>query len=670
MSRVPFFLPLLFSLAIPALAASVGKIEVSAGDIVLIHAGAAATPAPGAPLMANDIVRTGAGASARLVLTDASVLLMDQNTELRVVTHDPDTQVTLVEMLHGHIRGITTPVTKAGGIFQIHTPTAQVVALGTAFDVQTGSTAPVAGPDLSIANNGQPISGADVALQLANMNKVSLGVTDTKGKTSQASALDLANGTVAASPALDLANLGKVSLHAEVDQCANGAQHVYLVGPDGKLPPPPADCKRKRLTGEFLWTVGRQVVIDTGLGTLTSTAISTATDAITNGASSAANTATTATANTTSNFAELPTTGANTTFITPATGPQSLSDITPGATPGAANATSITSYTGVQTTQVTTLNHFVGVANLDTNVHGVTYLLPGEGTFISRGEPPTSAFDVSRTNLQNYLNRTTLKPDQIARQAFGFEKTFLDGNGSSSMCIPSVVLNGTALEGEGLSTPAFHYQLLGMGTSTGNALHLHVFNDGQCALYFIVTDGAVFAPHGFTEKMVLSILTGSIPTLKDFQKMISMGGMLYVPAGSVLASGPAVPPAMGQAEMDLRSYCVELHKLAPHPKTEYRFGPAEDQQSLGANRPVVDKVFTMMQTGALTPPAGSNMDSIIQYSLWTKIEQMTQKQFLDEYKLLVRKNYDAQKKKWDKDAEKSAETSGQGLYEAVQKVLN
>lgn len=651
MSRVPFLFPLLFVLTNPVLAASVGKVEASAGATTVIRAGASAAATSGAPLASNDIVRTGAGGSARLVLTDGSVLLLDQNTELRVVTHDTDTQVTLIEMLHGHLRGITTPVTKAGGIFQIHTPTAQVVALGTAFDVQTAATAPASGPDISIANNGQPISGADVALQLANLNKVSLGTTGTDGKTNPASPLDIANDTSAANPALDLANLGKVPLHAEVDQCSNGAQHVYLVGPDGKLPPPAADCKRKRLTGEFFWNTAKKIVVDSGLGMLTSTAISTLTDALTNGPSA---TTDSATANTTAYF------------TTPATGPQSLTDIPTGAT----TATSITSYTGVQTTQVTALNHFVGVANLDSSVHGVTYLLPGEGTYIARGEPPTSAYDISRTNLLNYLNRTALRPDQIARQAFGFEKTFLDSNGSASMCMPSVVVNGNPLTGDGLSKPAFTYKLLGLGTSTGNALHLQVTNTGQCALYFIVTDGSIFAPHGFTEKIVLSLLTGSIPTLKDFQKMISMGGMLYVPAGSVLAAGPAVPPTSGTAEMDLRSYCVELHKLAPHPKTEYRFGPAEDQQSLGANRPIVDKVFSMMQTGQLAVPAGSNMDGIIQYALWTKIEQMTQKQFMDEYKLLVHKNYDAENKKWDKNADKAADTSGADLYTAVQKVLN
>jgi hypothetical protein len=649
MFRVTYLFPILLLSMSPVANASVGKVEASAGSVVLVHGGQSAAPAPGAALETNDIVRTEAGGSARVVLTDGSALLMDQNTELRVVTHDPDTQQTLIELLHGHVRAITTPVVKPTGKFEIRTPTAHVVALGTAFDVQTAGAKPAAsGPDLTLAENGQPIAGADVALALANMNKVSLGITDNKGKTNP-SALDLANGG-AADSALNLANLGKVPLRAEVDECSNGAKHVYLVGPNGQLPPPAKGCKRRILLGDFYWNSTQQVVMDTARGTMIATTVSTAT------------TATGTTANSTASVAN-----------SAASAPQHLTDIPPGLMPGTAGATSLASYTGVQTTIVTALNHFVGVSNIDPTVLGVTYLLPGEGTFITRGKVPTAATDIREKEFTDNLFNNVLyhaQDSKIERYTFGFEKTLLDGNGSSSMCMPAVVVNGTPMKGDGLSVPSFRYKLTGMGTSTGNALHLQIWNDGQCALYFIITDGTIFGPHGYTEKVVISLLTGGIPPLKDFQKMISMGGMIRVPAGSVLAAGPAVPPTAGEAEVDLRSYCVELHKLAPHPKTEYRFGAVEDQQQLGANRPIVDKVFSMMQTGALVPPPNSNMDSIIQYSLWTKIEKLSPEQFMDEYKLLVHKNYEAKNMKWDKNVEKSTETAGQNLWGAVQKVLN
>ncbi|GAC1661041.1 MAG: hypothetical protein NVS9B4_12750 [Candidatus Acidiferrum sp.] len=126
---------------------------------------------------------------------------------------------------------------------------------------------------ITLAEDGKPIAAANVALVLANMNKISLGKTDEQGKTDPA--LDLANGVIgggkpdpALASALKTANLGKVELHAEVDECANGNKQVYLVGPDGKLPAPGKDCKRRRLAGTFKWGQSSEVVLDILRGTL------------------------------------------------------------------------------------------------------------------------------------------------------------------------------------------------------------------------------------------------------------------------------------------------------------------------------------------------------------------------------------------------------------------
>jgi hypothetical protein len=129
----------------------------------------------------------------------------------------------------------------------------------------SAAPAEATGQQITLAANGSPLAGADVALVLANMNKVSLGTTDSQGKTSPA--LDLANAAPG-NPALNLANLGKVELHAEVDQCVNGKQQVYLVGPGGQLPPVAANCKRHRLAGTFYWGATTAVVLDTILNTL------------------------------------------------------------------------------------------------------------------------------------------------------------------------------------------------------------------------------------------------------------------------------------------------------------------------------------------------------------------------------------------------------------------
>src|ERR1039458_7141526 len=77
------------------------------------------------------------------------------------------------------------------------------------------ATAPAAGQQVTLAANGAPLAGADVALVLANMNKVSLGTTDSQGKTSPA--LDLANAAPG-NPGAHLAHPGPVALPVAAGQ--------------------------------------------------------------------------------------------------------------------------------------------------------------------------------------------------------------------------------------------------------------------------------------------------------------------------------------------------------------------------------------------------------------------------------------------------------------------
>ena len=99
----------------------------------------------------------------------------------------------------------------------------------TLHEQSSGQQAPASstGQQITLADNGNPIAGADVALVLANMNKVSLGKTDAQGKTAPPPEATNPSPGNDALNALNLANLGKVELHAEVDECANGKKQVY-----------------------------------------------------------------------------------------------------------------------------------------------------------------------------------------------------------------------------------------------------------------------------------------------------------------------------------------------------------------------------------------------------------------------------------------------------------
>jgi hypothetical protein len=144
----------------------------------------------------------------------------------------------------------------------------------------------------------------------------------------------------------------------------------------------------------------------------------------------------------------------------------------------------------------------------------------------------------------------------------------------------------------------------------------------------------------------------------------SFGG----PSGSAAIDAPV--PAGTEATMLLRSYCVELHKLAPHPKTYYKFAEEAEQKKYAPQRPLVDRAYHMLLARQLTLPPGQSLDALVQWMLWADIEKMSHKQFRDEFFTLVKHNYEAQKKKWDKNAEKEVEQMEEDLWNTAQKVIN
>jgi hypothetical protein len=78
----------------------------------------------------------------------------------------------------------------------------------------------------------------------------------------------------------------------------------------------------------------------------------------------------------------------------------------------------------------------------------------------------------------------------------------------------------------------------------------------------------------------------------------------------------------------------------------------------------------MVLTREITLPPGQSMDSLVQWLLWKNIEGLSERAFRDEVLRLIKINHEAQKKKWDKNAEHEAERIAQDLWNNVQKVLN
>lgn len=336
--------------------------------------------------------------------------------------------------------------------------------------------------------------------------------------------------------------------------------------------------------------------------------------------------------------------------------PTSLRDIPPGAKPGETGFW-LGSYAGVGSTLVTGLDHSAAVMSVNPSITGMTFVSPGGTAVVGRDQAPQSWGSGVVSNI-----------DAAAMDLYLKYRNFQDFGVNGQTCTPGVVVNGQPVSG----APNFTYKILGMGGSTGwNSLQITVKNLGSCPVYFFVPAGTGVRPKGFNKvgKAILGLALGTgMPDLKSFQDMETWGILIIVHPAGALGSGPAAATG-GEVTAPMRSYCVELHKLAPHPQTEYKFAKEDDQKKFVGNLPVLKRALELYQTRQLQSPLGHGLDSVIQWSLWAKIEKLGQKEFMEEFTKIVHKNYEAKKQKWDKETQKKVEASGQDLWKLVQIVL-
>lgn len=112
----------------------------------------------GDDLIWNDVVRTDKGGRARITLLDQSILSLGSQAELRILKHDPKSSQTSLELGYGLLRSEVTKVTKAGGKFEVRTPTAVLGVIGTLFSAESsiGSTTVVCVAETVLVGSSDP----------------------------------------------------------------------------------------------------------------------------------------------------------------------------------------------------------------------------------------------------------------------------------------------------------------------------------------------------------------------------------------------------------------------------------------------------------------------------------------------------------------------------------
>lgn len=85
----------------------------------------------------NDLVRTLQAGRAQILLVDHSTLNVGARSEIRILKHDAQGQQTQIEMTTGSIEANVQKITAPGGKFQLHTKSAVIGTIDTAFVAET-----------------------------------------------------------------------------------------------------------------------------------------------------------------------------------------------------------------------------------------------------------------------------------------------------------------------------------------------------------------------------------------------------------------------------------------------------------------------------------------------------------------------------------------------------
>ena len=128
-------------MAIPALAADVGLVKVSKGNVQIERNGAKVAAPVGASVQASDVIMTGADGSAGITFTDNSLVSVGPNTVFAIDKYRFDSTTHAGEfegsLKKGRLAAISGKMVKASPeSMRIRTPSAIMGVRGTEFVVQ------------------------------------------------------------------------------------------------------------------------------------------------------------------------------------------------------------------------------------------------------------------------------------------------------------------------------------------------------------------------------------------------------------------------------------------------------------------------------------------------------------------------------------------------------
>ncbi len=128
-----------------ASAKDIGFLAAANGDVQIDNGtGVFAAAQRDGSVAIGDRIRTGLDSSAKIVLTDDTLLQIDEDTELRIETFHVGAaatkEVSILRQVRGRLRATVGDAFGGSTKIEVHTPTAAVGVKGTDFEVRKGST--------------------------------------------------------------------------------------------------------------------------------------------------------------------------------------------------------------------------------------------------------------------------------------------------------------------------------------------------------------------------------------------------------------------------------------------------------------------------------------------------------------------------------------------------
>jgi ferric-dicitrate binding protein FerR (iron transport regulator) len=176
----------------------------------------------------NDLVQTLDTGRAQIKLLDGSTLNVGIRSKIKIVQHDPENQVTVIDLAEGNVRADVQKIIKPGGKFEMHTQSAVIGTIDTSYVAEThGNTTRVCGvKGTTVVKSSDPKITTTVKLHKKECTVVVFGAPPTSPVFAPAQMASMLNQTLVQTAG----GIGGLSTGAVAGIAAGGAAAAAVTG--------------------------------------------------------------------------------------------------------------------------------------------------------------------------------------------------------------------------------------------------------------------------------------------------------------------------------------------------------------------------------------------------------------------------------------------------------